>query len=103
MSTDGTFYLALLGMALASFGCRIAGFLLMGYVPITVRLRSALQAVPLAVMIGIVMPVLSAGRPPEIVALAVVLVTQKLTGSNAVAALSGAATVALFRWLAKTA
>ncbi|MDO9089661.1 MAG: AzlD domain-containing protein [Burkholderiaceae bacterium] len=103
MSTDGTFYLALLGMALAAFGCRIAGFLLMAYVPITVRLRSALQAVPLAVMIGIVMPVLSAGRLPELVALAVVLATQKLTGSNAIAALSGAGTVALIRWLAKTA
>lgn len=103
MSTDASFYIALLGMALASFGCRIAGFLLMGYLPITVRMRSALQAVPLAVMIGIVMPVVSAGRLPEIVALAVVLVVQKLTGSNAVAAVSGAATVALFRWLGKTA
>jgi len=41
MAVESTFLLALLGMALASFACRISGFLLMGYVRITPRVEAA--------------------------------------------------------------
>jgi len=46
MAVESTFLLALVGMALASFACRISGFLLMGYVRITPRVEAALKAVP---------------------------------------------------------
>lgn len=100
MSADTGFFLALAAMAVASYGCRVLGYLLMGYIPITPRLQAALKAVPLGVMIGIVMPSVASGKLPELLALAVVGMAMKLARNDLVAALAGAATVALGRaWL----
>lgn len=93
------FLLALAAMACASYACRLGGFLLMGYIPITPRVEAALRAMPLGVMIGIVMPAASAGKWPEVIALAVVGTTMKISRNDLAAALAGAATVALCRWL----
>lgn len=99
MAGDMTFYLALLGMALASYACRAAGYVLMGWLPITPRLESALRAMPIGVMTGIVAPSIAAGRPPELAGLLMVGVVMKLTGSDIAAAVAGAAAVAAGRWL----
>jgi uncharacterized membrane protein len=99
MDVDSSFWMALAAMALASYACRVAGFLLMGLVTITPRVEAALKATPLGVMIGIVMPSAASGRLPELAGLAVVLVVMKLSGRDLVAALSGAAAVALCRLL----
>ena len=99
MDVDAQFLLAIGAMALASFACRVAGYFLMGYVPITDRVQAALKAIPLGVMIGIVMPSVLAGRVPEMVGLVVVFTVMKLTGKDVVAALAGAAAVAACRWL----
>lgn len=97
MTTGAEFLVALIAMALASFGCRIGGFVLMRFVRITPPLEAALRAIPLAVMIGIVAPVAAAGRPAELAALAVIVVVMKLTGKDVVAALAGVAVVAILR------
>ena len=102
MNVESAFLLALAAMALTSYLTRIAGFLLMGYVPITPRVEAALKAMPLGVMIGIVTPAASMGRVPELAALLVVGAVMKLARSQVIAALSGAATVALLRWLLAT-
>lgn len=99
MGVDTAFLVALAAMACASYACRVAGFLLMGYIPITPRVEAALRAMPLGVMIGIVIPAASAGRLPELLALAMVGVVMKLVRNDLAAALAGAATVALCRWL----
>jgi uncharacterized membrane protein len=99
MGVDGAFLLAVLAMACASYTCRVAGFVLMRFVPVTPRLQSALRAIPLGVMIGIVTPAVAAGRPPEIIALGVVLLAMKLTRNDLAAAVAGAATVAVCRAL----
>jgi len=99
MAVDDPFLLALAGMAVASYACRIAGHLLMGYVRITPRVEAALKAIPLAVMIGIVTPAVSAGRLPELAGLAAVGLAMKLTGKDVVAVLAGVAAVGLCRWL----
>jgi uncharacterized membrane protein len=98
MNLDPRFLVALLAMAVASYACRVAGYLLMGYVPLTGRVQSALRAIPLGVMIGIAMPAVLAGRVPEWVGLAVVFAAMKLTGKDVVAAIAGAAAVGLCRW-----
>lgn len=98
MNVDGHFLLAIGAMALASFACRVAGYFLMGYVPITARVQAALKAIPLGVMIGIVMPSVLAGKVPEMVGLGVVFAVMKATGKDVVAALAGAAAVAICRW-----
>jgi uncharacterized membrane protein len=97
MTSSGNFLIALCCIALASYGCRVGGFVLMGYVRITPRIDAALRAVPVAVMVGIVIPAAAAGGLPEIAALAVVGVAMKLTGSDLIAAVAGAVTVALCR------
>ncbi len=97
MGVEYGFLLALVGMALASYACRLAGFLLMGLVTITPRVEAALRAIPLGVMIGIVIPAASAGRVPELLALVVVGTVMKLVRNDLAAAVAGAATVALCR------
>ncbi|MFO1244249.1 MAG: AzlD domain-containing protein [Ramlibacter sp.] len=97
MGVEYGFLLALVGMALASYACRLAGFLLMGLVTITPLVEAALRAIPLGVMIGIVIPAASAGRVPELLALVVVGTVMKLVRNDLAAAVAGAATVALCR------
>jgi len=99
MAVDDPFLLALAGMAIASYACRIGGHLLMGYVRITPRVEAALKAIPLAVMIGIVTPAATAGKLPELAGLAAVAIAMKLTGKDVVAVLAGVAVVGLCRWL----
>ncbi|MES2633884.1 MAG: AzlD domain-containing protein [Pseudomonadota bacterium] len=99
MDGDNTFYLAVAAMAVASFATRAAGFVLMGYIPITPRVEAALRAMPLGVMIGIVTPAVAAGKLPELIALAAVGVSMKLFRHDLVAAMAGAATVAICRWI----
>jgi uncharacterized membrane protein len=100
LGADRQFLLAIAAMAAASYACRLAGYLLMGYVPITARVEAALKAIPLGVMIGIVMPTVLRGSLPEWLGLAVVFLVMKWTGKDVVAALAGAGTVALCRWVA---
>ena len=97
MSLGDEFIIALLAMGSASFLCRAGGFFLMRFVPVTPRLEAALRALPLGVMVGIVAPVVSQGRLPECVGLALVIVVVRWRGSDLQAALAGVAGVALVR------
>ena len=99
MDVDNRFLVALAGMAVASYACRVGGHLLMGYVRITPRVEAALKAIPLAVMIGIVTPAASAGKLPELAGLAAVALAMRFTGKDVVAVIAGAAAVGLCRWL----
>ena len=96
---DRDFMIAVAALAVASFFCRAGGFMLMRYVKITPRMESALKAVLLAVMIGIVVPAATAGRVPEAVALVAVGIVMKLTGNDLLAALAGLLVVAIGRRL----
>ena len=96
---DADFLTAVAALAAVSFLCRAGGFMMMRYVRITPRMESALKAVPLAVMIGIVMPAAAAGRPPELVGLVAVGLVMKLWANELLAALAGLAVVAIGRWL----
>lgn len=87
----------LLALSAASFACRAGGFWLMRFVRVTPRMKAALDAAPLAVMIGIVAPAAARGQVPELLALAAIVLLTRLTGSEVVAALSGVAVVALGR------
>ena len=86
-------------LAIVAFACRAGGFMMMRYVRITPRVDSALKAVLLAVMIGIVMPAAAKGSAPELGALLAVGVAMKFLGNDLLAALAGLAVVAAGRWL----
>ncbi|MCU0819325.1 MAG: AzlD domain-containing protein [Beijerinckiaceae bacterium] len=96
--TNVEFALLLLAMALASYGCRVAGFVAMRFVTITPRIEAALRATPLSVMAGIVAVAAMRGGPAEWIASASVLVIMKLTGQDVLSALAGVAIIALARW-----
>lgn len=97
MVVDWHLLLAIVAMAVTSYACRVAGYLLMGYVPITERVQAALKAIPLGVMTGIVLPSALSGKVPEIAGLLVVFAVMKLTGKDVVAAIAGAAAVGACR------
>jgi uncharacterized membrane protein len=88
---------ALLALAIASFVCRAGGFWLMRFVTATPRLKAALAAAPLAVMIGIVAPAAVRGEWPEWLGLGVIAVVMRATRNDLIAALAGVVTVALGR------
>ncbi|MCZ0736211.1 AzlD family protein [Phreatobacter sp. AB_2022a] len=100
MAIDPTFLVLLAVMVLTSYACRAGGFWLMRFVTATPRLDAALKATPVAVMAGIVTPAALAGRPGELVALALVAAVMRLSGNEVLAALSGIAGLALWRAIA---
>jgi uncharacterized membrane protein len=95
---DTDFLIVVGALAIASFACRAGGYVMMRYVRITPRIESALKAVPLAVMIGIVIPAATAGSLPELAGLLAVGVVMKLRGNELLAAVAGLVVVAVGRW-----
>ncbi|HET8728200.1 MAG TPA: AzlD domain-containing protein [Alphaproteobacteria bacterium] len=91
MALDSTNLLAILAMALATYGTRVAGLWLAGRVPQTGRARAALDALPAAVLVAIIAPAAAAG-PAEIVATAATAVAATRLPLIAVVAI-GVATV----------
>lgn len=87
----------LLAVTLASFACRAGGFWLMRFVNVTPRVQAALRAAPLAVMVGIIVPAAVRGGTAEWLGLAITAIVMRLTRRDLVAALSGVATVAIYR------
>ncbi len=95
---DPDFLLTVGLLALVTFGCRLAGYLMMRFVPPTPRVQSALRAVPLAVMIGIITPTALTGRVPELAGLLAVIGVMRLTRNELGAAVAGLVVVALGRY-----
>jgi uncharacterized membrane protein len=85
-------------MAAAAFLCRVAGFTLMRFVPVSPRMEAALRATPLAVMAGITALAVQAGGLAEGLALASVVGLTLVLRSDVAAALLGVVVVAGLRW-----
>jgi uncharacterized membrane protein len=86
-------------MAAAALVCRIAGFTLMRFVPVSPRVEAALRATPLAVMAGITALTLQQGGLAEGMALASVAGLTLVLRSDVAAALLGVVVVAGLRWV----
>jgi len=67
---DGRVAIAILAMAAATYLIRAGGFWLMGHVPLTVRMRRMLEALPGALVAAIVVPIAVRSGPAAVVALA---------------------------------
>jgi uncharacterized membrane protein len=93
-----SFLVLLAVMAAAAFLCRVAGFTLMRFVPVSPRVEAALRATPLAVMAGITALALQAGGLAEGLALGSVVGLTLLLRSDVAAALLGVVVVAVLRW-----
>ncbi len=99
MSMRPDFLPFLIGIAAASFLCRVGGFWFMHLIGVSPRIEAALKATPLAVMIGIVAPVAARGNPAELLALAVIAAVVRWASSDLIAAMAGVAVVAAVRAL----
>ncbi len=99
MSLDGTTLLAILGMALATYGCRLTGLLLGGRLALSGRAKAALDAIPPAVLTAVIAPTLLATGWPETLAGAVtILAALRLPLIGVIA--TGVAAVVVLRILA---
>ena len=94
-----SFPILLAVMAAAAFLCRVAGFVLMRFMPQSATLEAALRATPLAVMAGIAALALVQGGLAEALALAAVVGLTVIFRNDVAAALLGVAVVAVLRWL----
>ena len=96
--TAPDFLLLLCVLALASYACRAVGFWIMLFVTITPRVKAALRAAPIAVMVGVVLPTAIHGGVAEWCGLVVVAVAMRWSRSDLVAMLAGVFVVAVLRY-----
>ena len=93
-----SFPVLLAAMAAAALLCRVAGFTLMRFVPVSPRVEAALRATPLGVMAGITALAVQQGGLAEGLALAAVVGLTLVLRSDVAAALLGVVVVAGLRW-----
>ncbi|MGQ3354764.1 MAG: AzlD family protein [Phreatobacter sp.] len=99
MSLDPVTLLAILGMAVASYGCRLTGLLLGGRLALAGRAKAALDAIPAAVLTAVIAPTLLATGWPETLAGAItILAALRLPLIGVIA--TGVAAVVVLRMLA---
>ena len=92
-------YLAILAMALATYLCRISGVVLMGFVPLTPRVRRGLAALPGSIVFATVLPLVERLCLAAGLALVAAILSMVLRRSELLALLVGMATVSLARAL----
>ena len=97
MSADPHTLLIICVMTLAAAVCRLAGYGFMRFVPVTPRVEAGLQAIPLAVMIGIIGPAILRGGIPEIAGLVITIALVRLGSNDLVAILAAMGAVAALR------
>jgi uncharacterized membrane protein len=97
MNTPTTTLTIILVMTIAAAFCRLSGYGLMRFVPLTPRVEAGLRAIPLAVMIGIIGPPVLRGGLPEVLGLTATILAARLGLNDLVALLTGMGTVALLR------
>ena len=90
-------YFAILAMALATYLCRISGVVLMGFVPLTPRVRRGLAALPGSIVFATVLPLVERLGLAAGLALVAAILSMVLRRSELLALLVGMATVSLAR------
>ncbi len=89
--------LAILLMAIVTYGCRAGGYWLMGRVTISPRIEIGLTYLPGAVLISLVAPAMAEEGIPGVCAVAATALAMRLTNSLLVAMVAGVGTVWLMR------
>jgi uncharacterized membrane protein len=92
---------AILAMAVVTYAMRAGGFWLMAQVPLTVRLRRVLEALPGTVVVATVLPIAVREGFPAVLAIAAACAAMMLRRNDFLAVLAGMVVAALARvWLA---
>jgi uncharacterized membrane protein len=90
--------IAIAAMALATYPMRVGGYWLMGHVPLTPRLRRILEALPGAVIIATVLPILFREGWPAALAIAAGLGVTLIRRNDFLALLAGIVVAAAARY-----
>ena|ERR1700761_8284011 len=101
MHEPGETLIAILVMAAVTYAMRAGGFWLMGHVPLTMRVRRMLEALPGTVVVATVLPIAAREGVPALLAIAAALGAMMLRRNDFLAVLAGMAVAAAARcWLA---
>lgn len=90
-------YLAILAMALATYLCRISGVVLMGFVPLTPRVRRGLAALPGSIVVATVLPLVERLGLAAGLALLAAVASMVIRRSELLALIVGMSVVSLAR------
>lgn len=97
LAVDGMFALAVLGMTVVTYGLRAGGYWVMGRVPLTMRVRRALEALPGAIVVSTITPIALQGGVPVVLCLCVAAGAMLLFRKDAAAVGCAVIAVALLR------
>ena len=89
--------LAIAGMTLVTFLCRIAGVVVMSRVRITPRIERGLRALPGSIILATILPVVIDNGLPAMIALAAAIIAMAVTRIDIVGLLAGLGTLAVIR------
>ncbi|MGO4172304.1 AzlD family protein [Bosea sp. TAF32] len=89
--------LAIGAMAIATYLCRIAGVVLMSFIPLTPHVRRGLAALPGSIVVATVLPLIERLGAAAAVALLVAIGTMILRRSELLALLTGMAAISALR------
>lgn len=90
-------YLAILAMALATYLCRISGVVLMGFIPLTPRVRRGLAALPGSIVVATVLPLVERLGLAAGLALLAAVASMVIRRSELLALIVGMSVVSLAR------
>ncbi|MBO6755140.1 MAG: AzlD domain-containing protein [Roseibium sp.] len=97
LAADWLFVVAVLGMTAVTYAMRAGGYWIMGRVPLTPRIRRALEALPGAIIVSTVLPIALKGGVPALLALAVSAGVMAVLRKDIVAVVCAVAAAALSR------
>ena len=89
--------LAIAGMTLVTFLCRIAGVVVMSRVRITPRIERGLRALPGSIILATILPVVIDNGWPAMIALAAAIIAMAVTRIDIVGLVVGLGTLAVIR------
>ena len=90
-------YLAILGMALATYLCRISGVVLMSFIPLTPRVRRGLAALPGSIVVATVLPLIERLGLAAGLALLAAITSMVIRRNELLALVTGMVVVSLMR------
>jgi len=91
-------YIAIAAMAAATYPMRVGGYWLMAHVPLTPRVRRILEALPGAVIVATVLPILAREGAPAAIGIAAALISTLIRRNDFVALIAGVAAAAVARY-----
>ena len=97
LSQTAYFWLVIGAMTAVNYAIRAGGFFLMGYVPLTPRVRSILNALPGAVVMAIVLPLVVRSGVPAALAVLVAIALMAWRRDDLLAVICGMGAAALVR------